>query len=126
MALTESAGRLLSTLAAMFHTRLELAALELEEETQRLLGYLVLALASLLLFGIAMLMVAVLVIVLFWDSYRIEAVLAMLVLFGVGSAAAALMLRSRFQRRTPLLAGTLAELNKDINVIKNARQYDEQ
>ena len=72
MAIFESVGRLGSTLVDMVHTRLELAAVEMEEESQRMLGYLLLALLALFLFGIAFLLLALLVIVLFWDTHRVR------------------------------------------------------
>ncbi|UUZ50544.1 hypothetical protein LP420_12460 [Massilia sp. B-10] len=56
----------------MVQTRLALAAVEIEEESQRLLGYFVLALLSLILFGIAMVLVALTIILVFWDSYRLR------------------------------------------------------
>ncbi len=106
----------------MLQTRLALAAVELEEEGQRFLGYLVLALLSLVLFGIAMLMVALLVVVLFWDSYRIAAVAGLAVLFGAAGAVTAFKLKAAFAAKPRLMGATVAELNKDINFIRNSHE----
>lgn len=125
MAIIESLGRIGATLVAMAQTRLELAAVEMQEESQRLLGYVVLALLSLILFGIAMMLVAFLVIIIFWDSYRIHAAAGMALLFGVAGAFVALKLKTSFDARPPLLGATLAELNKDINVIRHAGYSDD-
>ena len=125
MAILESVGRIAATFAAMAQTRLELAAVELQEETQRLLGYVVMALAALILGGIALLLAALLVVVIFWDSYRIHAAGAMVLLFGAAAAIVALKLKSNFSARPPLLGATIAELNKDFNVIRHAGHPDD-
>ena len=49
MALFASAGRIASTLVAMVGTRLELAAVEFQEDARRLLGHLVWSLLAVLL-----------------------------------------------------------------------------
>lgn len=104
----------------MVQTRLELAAIEIEEESQRLLGYFALVLLSLVLFGVAMLLLAFTVILLFWDSYRLQAALGLALLFGAGAGVAWMRLQARFASRPRLLAATVGELNKDINFIRNA------
>ncbi|MDQ1834070.1 phage holin family protein [Massilia scottii] len=125
MAIAESVGRIGATLVAMVQTRLELAAVEVQEELQRFLGYVVLALASLILFGIAALLVVLLVVVIFWDSYRLEAIGAMAALFGAAGGLIALQVKRSFDARPRLLGATVAELNKDVNFIRNAGHADE-
>src|SRR3954468_6936827 len=106
MAILETVGRMAATFAAMAQTRLELAAVEVQEETERFLGYIVLALLSLILSGIALLMTALLVVVIFWDSYRIHAAAGMALLFAAGAVIVALKLKRSFQARGPLLGAT--------------------
>ncbi|MES2899668.1 MAG: phage holin family protein [Pseudomonadota bacterium] len=118
MAIFESVGRLGASFLAMTETRLELAAVELEEEWRRVLGYLLLGLLSLLLFGIAMLMVALLVILIFWDSYRIPAVIGMAVLFAMAGAYCLVSVKSSIAAKPRLLGATIAELNKDVHHIR--------
>jgi uncharacterized membrane protein YqjE len=120
MAITDTVRRLGATLLSMVQTRLELAAIEIEEESQRLLGYFVLVLLALVLFGIAMLLVSLAIVLMFWDSYRIQAALLLALLFGVAAAVAGLKLRASVAARPRLLAATVGELNKDINFIRNA------
>ncbi len=120
MAITETMARIGATMLDMVQTRLELAAIEMEEESQRLLGYFALVLLSMVLFGVAMLLLAFTIILLFWDSYRLQAALGLAVLFGAGAALAGIKLRARFATRPRLLAATVGELNKDINFIRNA------
>lgn len=118
MAITETVGRLGATLVAMAQTRLALAAVEVEEESQRLLGYLLQALLALFLFGIAIVLVALFVIIVFWDSYRIQAVLGMAALFAVVGAVLAARVKAAIAAKPALLAHTLAELGKDIDFVK--------
>ncbi len=120
MAIIESVGRLGASFLAMTATRLELAAVELEEEWQRVLGYLLLGLLSLLLFGIAMLLVAVVVILIFWDTYRLPAAIGMALLFGLAGAWCFASLKSNIAAKPKLLGATIGELNKDFNFVRNA------
>ena len=122
MALTDTLGRIGATLAAMFQTRLELAAVELEEESLRFLSYLLLGLLSLFLCGIALLLFAFVVIVLFWDSYRIAASLGMACAFALLGGAVALNLRNKIRDKPRLLGSTMSELGKDIDFVKSAAQ----
>lgn len=125
MAIFESVGRLGSTLVDMVHTRLELAAVEVEEESQRMLGYLLFGLLALILFGIAFLLLAFLVIVLFWDTHRVAAVGGMAALFGVVGAIIAMKVKSGFDNKPRLLQNTIEEIRKDIAYARSARDMDE-
>ncbi|MGS2744062.1 phage holin family protein [Halomonas sp. LS-001] len=70
----DAAKRLLRTLLANGETRLRLAVLELEEERARLLTLMLLAGASLVLLLLGVATLTALVIILFWDTYRIAAI----------------------------------------------------
>ena len=70
----DAAKRLLRTLLANGETRLRLAVLELEEERAHLLTLILLAGASLLLLLLGVATLTALVIILFWDTYRIAAI----------------------------------------------------
>jgi uncharacterized membrane protein YqjE len=126
MAIGETLGRLAATLVAMVHTRLELASVEMEEQSQRYLGYLLMSLLAVFLFGIAIVLVALFVIILFWDTHRIAAVLAMAAVFGAAAAVIAMKVKSGFASQPALLSATLGELQKDIDFLKTARhRHDE-
>lgn len=126
MAIGESIGRISATLLAMAQTRLELAAVEVEEEYQRLLGYLLMSLLALFLLGITLLLLALLVIVIFWETHRIEAVCGMAGLFGLGAVWLGLKVRADFRAKPRLLAATVDELRKDIEYIHTAGHHHEQ
>ena len=125
MAILDTVGRIGGTLLAMVETRMELAALEVEEESQRLLGYFALALLSLILFGIAMVLVSLTIILVFWDSYRLHAALVLAALFATAGTLVGMKLRTAFRTRPRMLAATVAELNKDVNFLRNAGHQDE-
>jgi uncharacterized membrane protein YqjE len=120
MALFSTVGRLASTLVAMVGTRLELAAVEFQEDARRLLGYLAWSLLAVFLAAGAVMLVALFVILLFWESYRLQAVAGMAVLLGLGAFLIVASVRSKLNAQTPLFADTLAELRKDVEYVRHA------
>jgi uncharacterized membrane protein YqjE len=120
MAILAAAGRVASTLVAMVGTRLELAAVEFQEDARRLLGYLAWALLAVFLAAGAAMLAALFVILLFWDSYRLQAVAGMAVLLAAGAGLIVMSVRSKLNAQTPLFADTLAELRKDVEYVRHA------
>ncbi|MCS0589005.1 phage holin family protein [Massilia norwichensis] len=119
MALFSALGRVASTLVAMVGTRLELAAVEFQEDARRLLGYLAWALLAVFLAAGSIMLVALFVILLFWDSYRLQAVAGMAVLLAAGAGFIAMSVRARLNAQSPLFADTLAELRKDVDYVRH-------
>jgi uncharacterized membrane protein YqjE len=126
MAIAETVGRLAATVLAMVRTRIELAAVEVEEQSQRYLGYLLMSLLALFLSGIAIVLAALFVVMLFWDTYRIAAVLGMASLFALAAMVIGMKVRAGLASQPPLLSATLAELEKDIELLKTARHGHDQ
>jgi uncharacterized membrane protein YqjE len=126
MAIAETVGRLGATLLEMVHTRLELASLEMEELSQRYLGYLLMSLLALFLFGVAVVLVAVFVIILFWDTHRLAAVLGMAALFALSALGIGMKVRAGFAAQPALLPATMGELQKDIDLLKTAGHAHEE
>lgn len=120
MSVLGSAGRIASTLVTMIGTRLELAAVEFQEDARRMLGHLAWTLLAVQMAMFALTLVALFVIVLFWDSYRLEAIGGMAVLFGLVAAIILLKVRAGFNTETPLLGATLAELRSDVDYVRHA------
>lgn len=118
MAILDAAGRIGTTLVAMARTRLELAAVEVQEEARSLLGYLAWTLLAAFLGAGALMLLALFVIVLFWESHRLLAVGAMAGLFALSALAILSKVRAGFAARGPMLAATRAELGKDMAFIK--------
>ena len=118
MAIFSALGRVASTLVAMAGTRLELAAVEFQEDARRLLGYLAWTLLAVFLAAGALMLAALFVIVVFWDTWRLEAVGAMAVLFGLIAAVIVVKVRSGLNAQAPLFSATLAELRNDIAYLR--------
>lgn len=117
MSIRAAISRIGATVVAMVHTRLELAAVEMQEEARRLAGYLVSVLLATFLLACSILLAALFVIVLFWDSYRLLAVGGMTVLFALAGFVILNKVRASFESRPPLLSATLAELRNDADFI---------
>ena len=118
MAIFSALGRVASTLVAMAGTRLELAAVEFQEDARRLLGYLAWTLLAVFLAAGALMLAALFVIVVFWDTWRLEAVGGMAVLFGLIAAVIVVKVRSGLNAQAPLFSATLAELRNDIAYLR--------
>lgn len=118
MTISATISRIGANLLAMLRTRLELAAIELQEETHRLLGYLAWGVAAAFFAVVAVLLAILFVLVLFWDTHRLLAVGGMILLFALGSLLAFLKVKGELSSRPPIMAATLAELRKDAQAVK--------
>jgi uncharacterized membrane protein YqjE len=101
------------TLLAFAETRARLAATEIEEQAVRLLEILLWLLLAVFFAGVALLFLAILVLLLFWDANRLLAAGLVAALFLGAGAAAALVARLLMRERPKFLAATLAELDLD-------------
>ncbi|HYE41490.1 MAG TPA: phage holin family protein, partial [Ramlibacter sp.] len=101
--------------------RVELASVELQEEAQRMLRYLVLSLMALFLAAMTVVLVTFFVILLFWDEHPLAAVAVLAALYGGGALLLAAKVRGEIRAKPALLASTLAELKKDAECVRNAR-----
>ncbi|QTF91541.1 phage holin family protein [Halomonas sp. BM-2019] len=118
-----AAKRLLGSLLATGETRLRLAVLELEEERARLIALLLLAGLSLILLMLGIGALTALVIVAFWDSYRLTAIAASALLLLGGGALLALRVLQLAKRRT-LLVSTLRHLATDRDLVERERREE--
>jgi uncharacterized membrane protein YqjE len=111
--LFDTAKSLLASLLDIVHTRIDLLATELEEERERLLAAWSMMLVALFCLGLGTLLLVFLVVVAFWDSYRIQVLAALTAVFLAGGAAALGLARSSLRSKPKLFAATLSELAKD-------------
>lgn len=102
-----------ASLLALVHTRLELASLELDELRERAAERLVLTLVALHFFSFTVVGVSALVVVWFWDTYRIAALCGVTVFFVLVAVAALWRLVALLHAGSPPFASTLAELERD-------------
>jgi uncharacterized membrane protein YqjE len=102
-----------SNLLAIVQTRLELLSTDVAEERERLLKLLVMVLIALFCLGVGVLLLALLIVVMLWESNRLYALAGMIVFFlgaglGVGWTAV------QWSRRQPrLFDASITELSKD-------------
>ena len=108
-----AAGRLATALFEFGRTRVELAAVEFEEARARATDNLVLILVAAAAFAFALLAASMLVVVLFWDTYRIAALCGMTIVYLLIGIFALWRLAAHKKSDPPPFAATLAELERD-------------
>ena len=111
--LLSSLRRLGATLLALAHTRLELVSVEIEEQFEHAAAVLLWSFAALYFTGLALLVLAITIVIAFWDTHRLLA--AALVTAALASIAigAVIVVRVRLRRRPRFLSATSAELARD-------------
>jgi uncharacterized membrane protein YqjE len=107
-----SARRFCETLLAIVHNRLELAAIELQEEKSRIVATLIWA--ALLIFFAFMTFVAVMItaILLFWDN-RVAVAGGFAAFFLIGALVAFFCMKNKLKNPPVPFAETIAQLKKD-------------
>jgi uncharacterized membrane protein YqjE len=111
--LIESIKTLAGTLLAMGQTRLELLSVEIEEERIWLTSMLVWTLIALSCAALAVILATLLIVVIFWDTYRLQALGIMIALFFAGAILAWRVLCNKAKRKPRLFSASLKELSKD-------------
>lgn len=107
-----SLKRVLDTLLATAQNRVELFATELEEEKCRWIEAFLCA-AAVAAFGMmALSMVTLTVVIVFWENGRVPALITLSVLYVAATALAWRALRQRLKDHKPF-AGTVGEFKKD-------------
>jgi uncharacterized membrane protein YqjE len=108
-----SIAKLLATAIGIAQTRLELLTTELQEEVHRVAEIMVYAAVALLSAGVGLFLLALVVIFVFWDNYRIAASIGVTSFFFLIAVVAGLILRAKVRAKPAMLDATLAELKKD-------------
>ena len=111
--LLESLTMFAATLVAMAQTRLELLSTDLEEEREHFFSLLVLSLATLFFLGVGMVLAAILLVAVFWDTHRLLVLGSLAGLFLAAGLAAWLFAKNKTKRKPRLFAASLSELLKD-------------
>ena len=109
----ESVKRLLDTLFAIVATRLELLSNELQEERLYLTRMLFISMAALFCFGLAVLLLTVFIVVLFWDDHRLVVLGALSAAFFALGTLLVMLVRGKARAKTKLFSASLSELVKD-------------
>jgi uncharacterized membrane protein YqjE len=112
--LLRSAVQLFGSVMIAAQTRAELLTTEVEEEIERVARLLLLGFAALLAGILGVLVAGFVIVIVFWDTYRVAAALAVCGVFLVAAAACGLALRRELRARPRLLDATRTELARDV------------
>lgn len=105
--------RTLATLITLGQTRLELASVEIEEQIEFAAGVLLWSIAAIFFGSLAVLVLALAIVIAFWDTHRLLVALLVTGAFAGIALGAALAVRARIRRRPRLLTASLGELKRD-------------
>lgn len=111
--LLASLTTLAATLVAIVRTRLDLLSTELEEDRAHLISLLVMALSALFCLGVGVVLAAILLVVVFWDTHRLLVLGSLTGLFLAGGFAFWGLARHKAKTKPRLFTTSLAELLKD-------------
>jgi len=104
---------LLGSSVGLLRTRLELLAIEAQEEKVRLISLLTFGAAAFVLLSFGLLFLAAFVTVLLWESHRLLALGAFTAVFLAGGIASFLALLGVVRTPSTLFVASLAELSRD-------------
>jgi uncharacterized membrane protein YqjE len=111
-------SRIAAHAMALMQTRIALAGVELAEERDRAKTMLTLAIVGAVFGAFALMTATLLIVAVFWDTYRLGSIIAIAIVYAA-IAAGALWRAAMIRRRAPApFAATLAELKKDGEQIK--------
>jgi uncharacterized membrane protein YqjE len=108
-----SVKNLAATLIAMGQTRLELLSNDIEEERAWLTSMLAWVLIALFFAALAVVLATLLVVVVFWDSYRLQAIIVMICLFVAAAGISWRIICNKSKNKPRLFSASIAELSKD-------------
>ncbi|PKO46821.1 MAG: hypothetical protein CVU29_04985 [Betaproteobacteria bacterium HGW-Betaproteobacteria-22] len=111
--LFKSLKNLTATLVSIVQTRLELLSTDLEEGRERLISLLATIFVALFCLCFGLVLLAILVVVLFWDTHRLLVLVVLTGLFlSLGGVLSVMALRA-LKTMPRMFAASLAELAKD-------------
>jgi uncharacterized membrane protein YqjE len=113
---------MLATLIAIAHTRLELFTTEIEEEIHRAASILLWALVALFFGSLSVLMIAVTVLILFWDTHRVLAACLITGAFIAIAIATGLYARAQIKAKPRFLSASIDELKRDRAALERLRE----
>jgi uncharacterized membrane protein YqjE len=118
LGLFASLRRLVTTLVELVHSRLDLVGVELQLEVQRATSLLLWAFAGIVCGTVALVLLAMTVLIAFWDTHRLLAAGCITAVFALASLGMALHVRHRLRTRPRLFGATLDELQHDVAALK--------
>ena len=114
----EAARALGENVLALAGARMELFALELKEEAERRKRQLILAFIAAVFLFACLLLLAFVVVVAFWDTWRMGAIAGVTLVYLAVGAWALLRLRVLLHDNPPAFSATLAEFRNDLDMLR--------
>jgi uncharacterized membrane protein YqjE len=111
--LFESLKTLSVSLVGIVHTRLELLSNDVAEEREQLTTFLVLVMIALGCLGVGVVLLAMLIVVAFWESNRLLALGGLIGFFLIAGVGSGWYAMHRVRTKPRLFDASLAELSKD-------------
>lgn len=111
--LLESIKNLSATLLAIGQTRLQLLSNDLEEERAWLTSMLAWTLIAFFCASLALILATLLIVIMFWDTYRLTALGIMTGIFMLGAGYAWRVVCNMARSKPRLFSASIAELSKD-------------
>ncbi len=108
-----SLRRMLATLIALVQTRLELVGVEIEEQIAHAASVLLWSIAAIFFASLSVLLLALTIVIAFWDQHRLLAAVLMTATFVLSALVTALVARHRLHTRPRLLATLAREFERD-------------
>lgn len=119
---SEALKRFAAVLVQGLEYRLDLLFLEFQEEKQRLLGALLLAMSAAFAAFLGFLSLNVLLILLFWDTHRILVVALMCLFYIAVALSIVFWLRQRLRTDPNPFSTSLSELRKDLSFVEGDKE----
>lgn len=113
MSLLASVRRLFATLIEVAQTRLELASTEVEAERERLQEIAVYGFASLFFIGIGIVLATIFLVMVFWETHRLQVLGISAAVYLVLGIAGVLVVRNKSRNKPRIFSVTVSELKKD-------------
>ena len=110
-----------ATIVALIYTRIELVATEVEEELQRGVVILVWIMFALFFGALSVLMLAVTLLVIFWDEHRVLVAALITGLFIAITAVMGFLAQARVRAKPRFLAASIEELKRDRAYLERKR-----
>lgn len=101
------------TLVSVAHTRLELLSTDVAEERARLTVILMSVMVALFCLGVGVVLLAMLIVVMFWETHRLAALGSLTALFLAAGAALWLFALNKLRNKPRLFEASISELTKD-------------
>jgi uncharacterized membrane protein YqjE len=109
---------LVANTLGLISSHARLLGVELQQEKERVAELAILGGVALVMFSMVMLLVTFLVIAAFWDSYRLQSVAGLALLYALFGLAAGLAIRRKLDSHPNPFAATAAEIEKDIERLR--------